>query len=407
MAFAKLKEAREALDAKRDELKRVFDEAGPERDMDQVTVIPGDSNAKVDWIRARNDEITDLHAEVKRLEEIEVGATNAGAAREAGAENGEPSETPDSAKSLGQRLVESAAFKGFQGGTGPKSEIKIPSLRNTLFETSAGWSPESTRTDVVSLFPTRPAPDVVDFIPTLPTGQSAIKFMRETLFTNNAVEKAEGAAYGEAALTLTEVSLPVEKIPVFLAVTDEQLEDVEGVAAYIDQRLVFMIRQRLDAQVLVGDGATPNLEGTLNVSSINTQAKGADTVLDALYKGIDLVRTTGFTEPGVVFMTPTDFQPVRIDKTTDGIYIWGHPSMPGPFTMWGVPLKLTTAVTANTAVLGDYANFSNLYIRRGVDVQISNSHDDYFVNGKQAIRADLRVAMVHYRPSAFCEVTGI
>ena len=31
----------------------------------------------------------------------------------------------------------------------------------------------------------------------------------------------------------------------------------------------------------------------------------------------------------------------------------------------------------------------------------------FFVEGKQAIRADMRVALVVYRPAAFCTVTGI
>ncbi|MEX0843404.1 MAG: hypothetical protein WD120_03565 [Gemmatimonadota bacterium] len=46
-------------------------------------------------------------------------------------------------------------------------------------------------------------------------------------------------------------------------------------------------------------------------------------------------------------------------------------------------------------------------VRRGIEVQISNSHSDYFVKGKQAIRADMRVALVIYRASAFSEVTGV
>ncbi|WP_433233726.1 phage major capsid protein [Actinomadura nitritigenes] len=144
------------------------------------------------------------------------------------------------------------------------------------------------------------------------------------------------------------------------------------------------------------------------MSGIQTQAKGgSEPTTDALYKAMRKIRDTGFAEPSVVFMTPATWEPVRLMKTADGIYIWGHPSMPGPATVWGVPVVETTAAPANAALVGDYANFSELAVRRGIDVQVSNSHSDYFIRGKLALRADLRVALIHYRPLAFCEVTGL
>jgi HK97 family phage major capsid protein len=231
--------------------------------------------------------------------------------------------------------------------------------------------------------------------------------MEETTFTNNAAEAAEGGTYGEAALVLTERSDEVEKIAVWLPVTDEQLEDEEGAAAYIDQRLGLMIRQRLDSQVILGNGTTPNLKGTNAVSGIQTQALGADSIPDAVYKLFTSIESDGFANPSVLFIRPAHWQTVRLLKTADGQYIWGHPSMAGPEQIWGVPVVKTTVLTSTEAFAGDYTNYSNLYVKRGVDVQITNSHASDFINGKQAIRADLRVAMVHYRPKAFGEITGL
>jgi len=67
----------------------------------------------------------------------------------------------------------------------------------------------------------------------------------------------------------------------------------------------------------------------------------------------------------------------------------------------------TTAAPSSKALTGDYANFAELAVRRGIDVQVSNSHGDYFVRGQLAVRADIRVALLHYRPLAFAEVTGL
>ena len=248
---------------------------------------------------------------------------------------------------------------------------------------------------------------VTDLVPSIPWGQAAYKYMEETTFTNNAAEAAEGGTYGEAAFALTERTSPVQKPSVWLPVTDEQLEDVDGIGAYIDLRLPFMLRQRLDGQILTGNGTSPNLRGVNNVAGIQTQAKGADPAPDAVYKAIVKVEVTGRAMPNAVVFHQTDWQGIRLLRTADGIYIWGNPSERGPEFIWGLQVVKSDAQTLGTAVVGDWANFSLLALRRGIEVQVSNSHSTFFVEGKQAVRADMRAALVFTRPAAFCTVTGL
>lgn len=193
----------------------------------------------------------------------------------------------------------------------------------------------------------------------------------------------------------------------FLPVTDEQLEDEPQVRGLIDNRLRFMVRQRLDSQILVGSGTGVNLTGILNTAGIQTQAKGTDPVPDAVYKAMVKVRVTGRAMPNAVVMHPNDWQDIRLLRTADGIYIWGNPSDAGPERIWGLRVVQSDAETENTGLVGDFANHSELAVRRGVDVQVSNSHGTFFVEGKLAIRADMRVALIVYRPAAFATVTGI
>ncbi|PAZ15675.1 phage major capsid protein [Streptomyces sp. SA15] len=412
--FPALVEAKKGLDAKRDELAKIFDEAGPDYDMTRVKSIAGDTHAKVDHIRTLNAEIDQRKSKV---DELLVVARAAAVAKRG--EGGEPGSEPNDRKgtgksaekkaggeSFGRLFVESPAFKQFARGAGGGPQASIDIELKSLFSTGS-WDPETTRTGRIEMFPTRPAPRVADLVPQTTTMQAAVVYMEETTFTNTAAETAEGDQFPEAALGLEEKSVQVRKIPVFLPVTDETFEDEPRAESYVQNRLPFMIRQRLDLQILRGSGTAPNLLGTENVSGILSQAKGADPVPDALYKGMRRIRDTGFAEPSVVFITPEKWEPVRLLRTADGIYIWGHPSTPGPATIWGVPVVETTAAPSTKALLGDYTNFSELAVRRGIDVQVSNSHGDFFVRGKLAVRADIRCAVIHYRPSAFCEVTGL
>ena len=144
-----------------------------------------------------------------------------------------------------------------------------------------------------------------------------------------------------------------------------------------------------------------------NVVGIQTQAKGADPTPDAVYKAIVLVRVTGRAFPDATVMHPLDWQDIRLLRTVDGIYIWGNPSEAGPERIWGIQVVQSDAQTQNTAVVGDFGNFSLLAVKRGIEVKVSDSHSTFFVEGKQAVRADMRAALAFTRPAAFCTVTGI
>lgn len=411
MTFPALTEAQGKLDNARKALKGVFDEAGDTLDMSKVKSVEGDSAAKVEWIRTKNAEIDDLAKQVEGLEVVAKAAEGVktaeteAEARRKGAESGDDRKGKREAetKSVGELFTDSDAFKLKRGSQGPEAHLDVEV--KTLMTTAGGWPPETTRTGKVVEFATRPI-QIIDLIPPNTTGQAAVVYMEETTFTNNAAETDEASQYPESALALTEKSSPVRKITTYLATTDEQLEDVQQARGYINNRLPFMLRQRLDSQILVGNGTAPNLRGFLNTSGIQTQAKSTDPVPDAIYKAMVLVQVNGRAMPNAVVMHPMDWQDVRLLRTADGIYIWGSPSDAGPARIWGLPIAQSDAITQNTGLVLD-TSYTELTTRRGIDVQVSNSHADFFINGKQAVRADMRVALVVYRPAALCTVTGI
>lgn len=411
--FPALKDVKGQMDELRKKSHAVFQEAGTEMDLTKVKSITGNTFEKAAQIRAWNDELNDLGKKHDDLQATLKAAERARVApdareREEGAGNGNDTQIPGQRKSFGELFTESPAYKLKSGNAGPEATLDcdVKHFLKSDMTTAAGWVPETTRNGRLIDAVTRPI-QVVDLIPQNSTTQSAVVYMEETTFTNNAAEAAEAAQYGEAALALTEQSSPVRKIAVFLPITDEQLEDVAQARGYIDNRLPFMIRQRLDLQLLVGDGTPPNLKGLLNYSGIQTQAKGADATPDAIYKAMVNVRVTGGAMPNAAVFHPLDWQDIRLLRTADGIYIWGNPSDAGVSRIWGLQVTEAQALTQNTALVGDFANYCELAVKRGINVQVSNSHSDYFIKGKQAMRADMRAAFVVYRPAAFCKVTGV
>lgn len=423
-----LVDTREELLAKQSKLDRIFASAkGDDGSFDFTKVkdegLEGDQKGRVEAVQALMQEVNDLGAQADEWRKMHDNAEQIKALGEqlGGSKGRSTSQTlhptPDGAfqgKSIGELFTESASFLKDRGRS---AEVDIDLIKQvgggdmwtglkTLMTTSAGWAPETVRTGRMVESAQRPL-QVLDFIPAEQTDQSAVVYMEETTFTNNAAETAEGGTFPEAALALTERTSPVRKIPVWLPVTDEQLEDVPQLQSYINNRLGFMIRQRLDAQILVGDGVAPNLEGILNRSGVQTQAKGADTTLDAIRKGRSKVRKTGRALPNTLFIETDDLDEIAMLKTADGIYIMGNPNTDtGLERIWGLRVVETNALTAGTAIVGD-TMFTGLAMKRNVTLKVSDSHSTFFVEGKQAIRADLRAALQVYRPAAFCKVTGI
>lgn len=409
--MTKLEQLRDELKVKSGRLAGIFEKCKTsEGDYDFMKTgeLEGTPKDRVEKVRELNAELNGLGTQITELEEKqklddEIKKRNQEVVKQNRPElpgKSTPAEKQEY-KSFGQRFIESKAFQK-KGEVATLEDFEF----KTLMSTTAGWAPESTRTGKVVDDAQRPV-QVTEIFPSGNTGQAAVVYMEETTFTSNAAEAAEAGSYGESALALTERSSTVRKIATFLPVTDEQLEDEAQVSGYIDRRLRFMLMQRLDGQLLTGNGVAPNLTGVLNVSGVQTQAKGGDTVPDAVYKAMDLVRVTGRATPTYCVFHPNDWQAIRLLKTTTGAYVWGAPMDSGVQRIWGVPVVLSDAITENTGLVGDFAMHSELVTRRGIDVQISNSHSTYFVEGKQAIRADIRVALVIYRPEAFCTVTGI
>ena len=411
------KELLEKLNAKRAELAEIFAKAAVKIDgQDRYNLTP----AQLDDVKARNTEIDDL---AKQIEDAkfadDVFQKNAQALRDSnrpasqlplgGAKNaeGRAQNAQRQAKSLGQLFVESESYKNARD---KKSfEVRLNEFdfleAKTLMETGAGFAPQSIRTGRVVEYAHR-RPVVADLIPQTPTEQAAIVYMEETTFTNNAATRAEGGQAGESALAYTERSKGIREIATFLPVTEIQLEDVSQAQSLIDNRLMTMLSLVEEDQLLTGDDNAPNLGGFHTIVT-QAQAKGADPVPDAIYKGMTKVRATGFAEPSAAVLHPNDWQDIRLLRTVDGIYIWGSPAEAGPERVWGLPVVVTTAETENTALLGDFQLYSEIFRRRGANIKVSNSHSDYFIKGKLAVRADERIALAIYRATAFCKITGI
>lgn len=435
-----LKQADAALLARQEDLGKVFAEAKSDdgsMDFNKVKCLGDDvkgSVAVAEKVKQFDLEMNAIGEHADLLRDAEKAARNYDERSKArrtfslpygGAANGKGNSpnAQERFKSLGEMVAEAKGFEDWvKGGAGggislnfenalPSDLLSFGASHNTigakaLMTLAAGFAPEATRLPGFTEAVTRPI-QMLDIIPMGQTSKDSVPYMEETTRTHAAAGTAEGGTYAESTFGFTERTSPVRKITDSVPVTDEQLEDEPFIAGYINGRLIFGIRQRFDRDALLGDGAGANLRGLKNVAGIQTQAKATDPVPDAFFKAMTKIRVTGRSIPTHHVMHPTDWQSLRLMRTADGVYIWGNPSEAGPERLWGLGVVQNDADAAGTGYTGSFQpDCVSGFERKGVDVQVGFTGTQ-FLEGKRTMRADMRAALIWFRPVAFCSVTGL
>ena len=332
-------------------------------------------------------------------------------------------------KGLGDQVRESRAYKSFMedGQLNISSEVKYnPLLESKTLLTETGYPPSVVRSDLIVPTPLRNPNSVIDLFSVIPTDTYQYKYLEETTFTNNSAEVAEAGAFGESAIAFTENTENIRKFGVSIPVTEELLSDVASVNGYLDSRLKTMLQLRLDSELINGDGSAPNIRGILNKSGINTfdfsAYAGNLGRIGQLYQAITEIRKDAFMEADAILMHPSDWNDVVTTVTSDfagtssagyagkdplfvGAGMFGNGVNP---SIWGVKVVPTTAITAGTVLVGTFGGglASHIITREGMEVAMSDSHDDFFTKDKVMMKASMRLGFAIYRATAFCSITN-
>jgi HK97 family phage major capsid protein len=318
-------------------------------------------------------------------------------------------------RSMGQQFVENPDYRRFIRESGHRRSGSWISptveLQATTLDTTSGSGGPLVLPQVLPgiqpLFFRRLT--IGDLLPQGTTDSNALIFLQEKTFTNAAAAVAEGAAKPESTLVFQQATSPVQKLAHWLPVTEEMLEDYSAIRAYIDARLRLGLDLTEEDELLNGSGIAPHLTGLMTVAGMTaTQATGGDSNADAIMKEITKITTTAFIQPDGIVMNPANWQSVQLAKNANGQYFGAGPwAPPQPPTLWGLPVAVTPAIVAATALVGAFRMCAQEFTKGAVRVEVSNSHSDFFVKNLIAIRAEERLALCIYRPAGFGKVTGL
>jgi HK97 family phage major capsid protein len=249
---------------------------------------------------------------------------------------------------------------------------------------------------------------------------SQVRYVNEGTALSGAAGVAEAGAKPESTLAYSEVTEPVKKIATSLTVSDELFEDAPSVESYLNSRLGLFVNIETERQLLRG-GGTNELSGLVGRSGVNVYSRGTvDNNAVALLKVAANTRGSSNLEVDSIVLHPSNWLSTRLLQDSAGQFLGGGP-FTGPYgnggvassttfsasPLWGLRVALSSVVGPGTAIVGSFSQGARIWFRGGLTVESTNSHDDYFTHDLVAIRAEHRLALGCFRPSAFTVVSGL
>lgn len=245
---------------------------------------------------------------------------------------------------------------------------------------------------------------MLDIVTFETTDSDTIEFPRMTAATNNAAETAEGGTLPESAYTWEVVTVALQNIGHFLPVTKRVLADAGQLRSILTRLMTNGVRNRLDKQLIVGNGTAPNLRGIANTVGIGTQAWSTD-LLTTLLKSITTLATqTGEeVQPTAFLMNYADYEALALSTDTENRFYFGGPASLGVARVWSTPVVTNNQVGAGTAYVGDWNRFF-CWQTGGIEVAVTDSDGTNFQKMIDTMRAAGRFGADVESPLAFVSI---
>jgi HK97 family phage major capsid protein len=267
--------------------------------------------------------------------------------------------------------------------------------RNIVTLGSLGENYQYARTDL-NRVPFQPL-TIVDLITWAPLTNDIVTLLRETAWDLMADIVAEGAEKPESNLEFGPLVLNVGVIAHWIKVSNQVLADMPMLASYIESRLAYGIRYKLEYFVVNGHipaaGQPKNFSGLMEAGNYDTVvAEVGDTPLDVLNKA-KYKAALSFVQPECFVLNPQDWGDIERIKGSDGHYIIGVPTGTGVQAfLWGLPVRFSPVQAIGKFWCGNLSIGFDGYIREDIDTQVSLEDGDNFRKNLATVRSEMRAA---------------
>ena len=306
------------------------------------------------------------------------------------------------AKSLGRQMVDSEQYKQLKDDPRGVKNAKMSVKATTITNATAGALVEPQVVGGVITPPERKL-TIRDLLMPGQTDSSAITYMRETGFTNNAAPQAkQGDKKAQSDITFNRKTENVETIAHFIKVAKQILNDASMLASSIDQRLMYGLKLKEEGQLLNGDGLNGNLHGIIPQATAFSNPAAAVTkytIIDQMRLAMLQAILAEYPASGHV-LNPIDWATMELLKDNEGRYIIGQPQGETNPTLWRLPVVETQAIAPTKFLTGAFNMAAQIFDAEDASIEVGFENDD-FTRNLLTILCEERLALAVYRPEAF------
>ena len=372
-------------DASREMKGKLFDVSKAQKDMAEKLEVLEGKTVEADDITDIKSRISDSSKELEELGEQVIDLTKKQNAR------------ADETKSLGRLIAEQPDFKEKMLG---RDTVEVKDITAASFQPST--LPGGHRRDHRGFVePTNQRLTLRQILPNGTTNAAVLEYDRELVFTNNADVVAEGVLKPESDITFQTATAVMQKLAHWFRVTEERLDDVDGMEAYINQRGIYGLMLREEEKLINGTGGGVDIDGLAlpanHTAYVNTTVPNItpQNAMDDIRVAIAQVEEADLMASAVI-MNHLDAAALDLTKDADGNYL--HPAFLGD-TAWGLPVARTKAIPQGQFMVGGFQGNVMLWQKKGLEVRRSTEDRDNFVTNKVTILVEERIGMEILRPA--------
>lgn len=364
--------------------------------LSRVEDLPDDLKEQLE---ARSKEIKDLTGQIEDLQQRMIDGVH------------NRSEDPDAVASIlirNKDILDQAKSIIRSKGKFQFDDLKA---RNIVTLTGIGTNAQFAQNDLSRTL-NRPL-NLLDWISFTPIQNELVPLLRESAYEIMAEIVAEGGDKPESNLTFGVVDLKADTIAHWIKVSNQLISDMPTLAAYIEGRLAYGVRMKLEAKIVVGDGRTTGARTFIGLIEadqfIEVTPVAEDTAIDVINKA-KYKASAGGLLPEAVILNPEDWGTIERIKGDDGHYIFGSPGAAVQPVLWGLPVILSAAMTLGKYWVGNLTLGVAAFMREDVAVELSTEDGNNFTKNLCTIRAEMRgccgVAIPDACASGDLEYTG-
>ena len=211
---------------------------------------------------------------------------------------------------------------------------------------------------------------------------------------------AEGGLKPTSNVTFETKTDRVKKIAVWMPVTDEALDDVPQLLAYLQELLRYDLKLEEEAQILKGDGTGENLNGLMTQATTydSNLTKAGDTAIGIMRRAIYQVRKQSKLSADGLVMSELDWMNIELQKDGENRYLFAN--LQGLVTpiLWGRPVITSDSVdegdadTGGEFLVANFARSSVLFDRMSFLFKMGLINDQ-FIKNERALLVEERLGL--------------